>query len=52
MEVGAAFQAIARTCLRQLVDNLPTLRQRDPEGLYQAQSKGDEPSHEKLSGQV
>ena len=36
MEAGPAFQAIARSCLRQLVDNLPALRQRDPEGLHQA----------------
>ena len=36
MEAGRAFQAIARSCLRQLVDNLPALRQRDPEGLHQA----------------
>src|ERR1700730_16270898 len=36
MEAGPALQAIARSCLRQLVDNLPALRQRDPEGLHQA----------------
>jgi inorganic triphosphatase YgiF len=36
MEVRLAFQAIARACLRQLADNVPVLRQGDPEGLHQA----------------
>jgi triphosphatase len=36
MEVRQAFQRIARACLRQLADNVPVLRQGDPEGLHQA----------------
>jgi triphosphatase len=31
----AAFQAIARTCLHQLVGNLPATHRGDPEGLHQ-----------------
>jgi len=36
MSSAQAFQAIARACLRQLTDNVPVLRQGDPEGLHQA----------------
>jgi len=36
LTVREAFQAIARACLRQLVENVPVLRQGDPEGLHQA----------------
>jgi CHAD domain-containing protein len=36
MSSSQAFQAIARACLRQLTDNVPVLRQGDPEGLHQA----------------
>jgi triphosphatase len=36
MAAGQAFQAIARACLAQLVDNLPALRKGDSEALHQA----------------
>ena len=36
MTTAEAFQAIARACLRQLVDNLPALRKGDSEALHQA----------------
>jgi inorganic triphosphatase YgiF len=36
MATWGAFQAIARACLRQLVDNLPALRKGDSEALHQA----------------
>jgi hypothetical protein len=36
MSSSQAFKAIALACLRQLTDNVPVLRQGDPEGLHQA----------------
>jgi triphosphatase len=36
MSSSQAFRAIARACLHQLADNVPVLRQGDPEGLHQA----------------
>jgi triphosphatase len=36
MATREAFRAIARACLRQLVDNLPALRKGDSEALHQA----------------
>jgi triphosphatase len=36
MSSAQAFQTIARSCLRQLTDNVPVLREGDPEGLHQA----------------
>jgi CHAD domain-containing protein len=36
MSTSQAFQAIVRAGLRQLTDNVPVLRQGDPEGLHQA----------------
>jgi inorganic triphosphatase YgiF len=36
MTTAEAFQAIARACLRQLLDNLPALRKGDAEALHQA----------------
>jgi triphosphatase len=33
---GAAFRAVARACVRQLLANVPALQAGDPEGLHQA----------------